>query len=491
MIDTGSLGHILLQEGFRVWFLYMFKIIEQRPFIEEKLHEGLFELVEDISLLKCLRAILNLPPRSSKTTLAIYLIAYSLAKNPRCNFIYTSYSQDLLAQISKELGNLLSHPVYKAMYHGESKEIDFEDDPINEFWKDYLFETTGKDKFSAKKIVTAQGGIILFASIGSAITGFGAGIRGAKEFSGAMIIDDPNKPADIRSERMREKVKIYYQETLLSRLNDSNVPILVIQQRLHVEDLSGILMKIYKKFIVLKKPLIDKDGNCTLPSQYTEERLEEIQKDNHVFQAQYQQEPTKLGGNVIKSAWFGQYYSYEGMKAVKLFFTGDTAQKKKEHNDYTVFCFWMVYNNNLYLIDMIRSKMESPELRKMAKVFWEKWRGGINGRLPNAFYIEDKSSGTGLIQDLQRDTGIPVLAIQRNKDKLTRVEDILPYIECGRVFLPDWLGWEWNDIILKECEEFSRNLSHKHDDIIDNICDAIVKGLCAGSASAFDIPVDE
>ncbi|MCK5613694.1 phage terminase large subunit, partial [Candidatus Pacearchaeota archaeon] len=326
---------------------------------------------------------------------------------------------------------------------------------------------------------------VLFASIGSAITGFGAGIRGADKFSGMLIIDDANKPADIRSQRMREKVKLYYQETLLSRLNDSNAPILNIQQRLHVEDLSGILMSLYK-FKVLKKKLLDEDGKCNLPSQYTTERLEEIQKDNYAFISQYQQEPTQLGGNVIKSAWFGKYYDWRDIKPVKLFFTGDTAQKKKEHNDYTVFCAWFVYQNNLYLLDMFRKKMESPELRATAKVFWEKWKHGLNGKYPNGFFIEDKVSGTGLIQDLKRDTAIPVFGVPAVKDKLTRVEDVLPYIECGRVILPAWDEWEWEDIIQKECEEFARDLSHKHDDIIDNICMGIRKGLCAGESSVYD-----
>lgn len=485
MIDKEYLGHRLIERGFKTWFLYMFKIIEHRPFIEENLHEGLFELADEVLSLKTLRAILNLPPRSSKTTLAIYLIAYSYAINQRCNFIYTSYSQDLLSQISNELSNILNHPIYRAMYKSSSQTIDFEDNPINEFWKKYLFDTTGKGKYSSKKIVTEQGGVVLFASIGSAITGFGAGIRGCDKFSGMLVIDDANKPADIRSQRMREKVKTYYQETLLSRLNDSSSPILNIQQRLHVEDLSGILMDLYK-FKVLKKKLLNEDGSCNLPSQYTEERLDEIQKDNYAFISQYQQEPTQLGGNVIKTAWFGKYYDWRDIKPTKLFFTGDTAQKKKEHNDYTVFCAWFVYDNKLHLLDMVRNKMESPELRATAKVFWGKWKGGMKGKYPNGFYIEDKSSGTGLIQDLKRDTAIPVFGIEVEKDKLTRVEDVLPYIECGRVILPAWDDWEWGDIIQKECEEFARDDSHKHDDIIDNICMGIRKGLCAGEASVYD-----
>lgn len=67
-------------------------------------------------------------------------------------------------------------------------------------------------------------------------------IRGVSKFSGALLVDDANKPADIHSQTMRERVIRYYEETLLSRLNGSDVPIVNIQQRLHIEDLSGILM---------------------------------------------------------------------------------------------------------------------------------------------------------------------------------------------------------------------------------------------------------
>lgn len=88
-------------------------------------------------------------------------------------------------------------------------------------------------------------------SAGGQILGFGAGIRGADDFSGCLILDDFDKPADIASEVLRTKTKRYYSETLLSRLNDYNVPILNVQQRLHVDDISGFLKDKYG-FDVLK-----------------------------------------------------------------------------------------------------------------------------------------------------------------------------------------------------------------------------------------------
>ena len=105
----------------------------------EPIHSDLFSTFEDIISGNTIRQNINIPPRSAKTTLAKYLIAYALTINPKCNFVYTSYSQDLLKQIARELAGILEHPVYKAMYpqYFISSE-DVEADPVDEFWKDYL-----------------------------------------------------------------------------------------------------------------------------------------------------------------------------------------------------------------------------------------------------------------------------------------------------------------------------------------------------------------
>ena len=82
--------------------------------------------------------------------------------------------------------------------------------------------------------------------------------------------------------------------------------------------------------------------------------------------------------------------------------TVDTAQKTKEQNDYTVMqCWGVTPDKDIYLIDMLRDKMEAPELRRKAKMFYSKH----NSKVPTLrkMYIEDKSSGSSLIQDLKAD----------------------------------------------------------------------------------------
>ena len=115
-LDKGYIGQVLLNRGFRDWFLYMFRLTKGMRFTVEPIHERLFEEFQAIYDLKDIRVNLNEPPRSGKTTLAEYFLIYSITKNPRCNFIYTSYSQSLLGQIANDIISILEHPAYKQMY---------------------------------------------------------------------------------------------------------------------------------------------------------------------------------------------------------------------------------------------------------------------------------------------------------------------------------------------------------------------------------------
>ncbi len=429
-------GQLLHKQGFRVWTLYMFKMLENRRFIEEELHAELFETFQYVYDQKENRQIINVPPRSGKTTLAKYFIAYCIAHNPKCNFIYTSFSQALLNDISRELAQILQHPIFEAMYAGNSKEQSLETKPIDEFWRNYLEENQGKANYTSRKIITEAGGVILFASVGSAITGFGAGIRGYEGFSGGLFIDDANKPADIHSELMREKVQGYYEETLLSRLNDSNIAIVNIQQRLHLEDLSGFLQKVYH-FKTLKKPLLI-DGVCQLKSQYTDTRIKEIAKNDFMFQAQYQQEPIQEGGVLFKKEWF-RYYQFLPAMDYRCIYA-DTASKEGKHNDYTVIQCWGVLVKNgrryAYLLDSLRAKMDTPKLIIAAKDFWQKHLEDTKHGSLRKFAIEDKSSGIGLIQILKDESNIPIDILKAEKDKVARVNDVLPRFYNEQVFFP-------------------------------------------------------
>lgn len=457
-VDIQYIGKRLLERGFKDWFLFFFKQVEKQPFIIENIHEDLFNCFEDIYNKKTTRQIINISPRSAKTTLTIYFIAYCLAKNMKCNFIYTSFSQDLLNENSRRLTNILSNTVYTEMYINDIVEEEIKEKSVDEFWDEYYKNNNNVFKFTNRKITTNKGGCVLFNSMGSSITGFGCGIRGSKTFSGALILDDPNKPADVRSINTRKKVLQYFKETLLSRLNNPDVAIINIQQRLHIEDLTGQLLKEYD-FNLLKKPLIE-NGECQLPNQYDEKRIEELKKDNYLFSSQYQQEPIADGGNIIKTEWIKRYSLLPRFKFT--YICVDSALKTSEQNDYTVFgLFGRTNDNDIYLIDLLRGKWEAPDLLDKLKMFWDKYRNQNSITKPFCVYIEDKASGTGLIQQLKR-LRVPVKELKPIKDKVQRLQDVLPLISSGYYYIPEQATW-----LLDYIEELEGFPNGSHDDMVD------------------------
>jgi predicted phage terminase large subunit-like protein len=481
VFDPEYVGKVLLEKGFEAWTRYLFRMIEGRPFHLDPIHKDLFDKFQEIYDLKDTRVIMNMPPRSGKTSLAKYFVLYCITKNPKCNFIYTSYSQELLNQISKESADILENPVYKAMYphngvQSEAQELN----PIDEFWGDYWRQTMGKNKYTAGKITTYAGGVILFASIGASITGFGAGIRGIKErFTGGLIIDDANKPADTRSSLMRKKVFEYYTTTLLNRLNESNTLILNMQQRLHVDDLSGYIIKEYKNFSILRKPLIDQNGECLIPSQYTKERIKELQIHKNSWLAQFQQTPIAEKGQIIQSDWWRYYnpneLNQDGTEKYPvtgaLIITADTAYKDNKNNDSSCIGVWEIGRGYIRLRDMVCGQWIFPDLLKNAKQMWEKWTSPNNPPNKRAqwFFIEDKASGTSLEQTLSNE-GINALAwlpkeFDYPDNKVARTREASWDVCKGLVYLP--YGHPMSEELVLEASLFSEDMSHAHDDKVD------------------------
>ncbi len=152
---------------------------------------------------------------------------------------------------------------------------------------------------------------------------------------------------------------------------------------------------------------------------------------------------------------------------------GDTAQKEKEANDYTVFQCWG-YSPTIgaILIDQIRGKWTSPIMRQKFIDFYNKhsafdYEKSYSLRCAK---IEDKSSGTGLIQEIAANSNIVIEAIPRFVDKITRALDILPQIAMGNVWIP--MSAEWVSDYTKEFDEFTSDLN-THDDQIDPTMDAV------------------
>lgn len=473
-VDPALIGQRLLARGFRAFFLYVFRVVNGTPFIVEQFHEDMFAEVANIIALKDTRVCFNVFPRSAKTTFAIYLCIYALLVNPRAQIIYTSFNAQLLRQVSREIQRIMTHPAFLMLFPDiNAVQEDRTDDAADPFWADYIQRETGKPTFSASRITTPQGGIIYLASIGSALTGLGAGSRTSDKFAGFLVLDDPDQPSQVRSEVIRTKTHVYFTETLLSRLNSPQTPIINIQQRVHLDDMSAFLYQNYG-FTAFIFPLLDANGDCNCPSQYTPARIKELQVDDYVFQAQYQQEPRRLGGQVIKHDWWRYYNDVNDTRYRRIFITADTASKIKEWNDYTAIGVWGVTTQNrLRLLDYVHSRFEMPELIATFKALWDKWKQGVGTCRCSAIYVEDKASGIQAIQELRRIGGLPIMAVTPNADKLTRVLEIVPQIAAGNVELPGNDKHPLSAELLKDTDAFTADNSHKFDDGVDCLAYAV------------------
>lgn len=136
----------------------------------------------------------------------------------------------------------------------------------------------------------------------------------------------------------------------------------------------------------------------------------------------------------------------------------------------------------VYLLDVARDKWEAPDLLTAAAVFLDRHRPRRPSTLKvRGVLIEDKASGTGLIQSLRRDEALldmPIIAVQRSTDKVSRVNDVLPFIRAGRLFVPE--SAPWLAAYLGELAAFSPAMTHKHDDQVDVTVDALNEFLQAG-----------
>ncbi len=436
--------------------------------------------------------VINVPPGSSKTEIvAINLMARGLALNPRARFLHISYSDDLALLNSSTAKEIVQSGEFQALWP-----LKVADDAKSK--KRWNVQVNGK----------SAGGVYA-VSLGGQITGFRAGHM-TEGWQGAIVIDDPLKVEDAYSKTKRSAANRKLVSTVKSRKANPDTPIIVIMQRLAEEDPTGFIKagKVPGEWEFVTVPaLLDDAYVQSLPEAYRDliedseqdeqgrfsywpykepvaDLCELEAKERYVFSGQYQQRPSALGGQIIKGQCFGRYSVVPPLRYRKIF--ADTAQKTAERNDYSVFeCWGAGANGRIYLLDMIRGKWPAPELKRRAIAFWEKHQFEHDPHTPplRELVIEDKSSGTGLIQDIRASGGIPVAGVERTKDKLTRVMDVVSYIESGLVFVPE--AAPFTSDFLSECEAFTADNTHAHDDQIDPMVDAI-NDMLAHKASVWD-----
>ena len=417
------------------------------------------QFYDDMQAGKRPKLVIQAPPQHGKSVQIIDFIAWLAGKNPDCKTIYTSFSERLGIRANLKLQRLYDSDLYADI---------FPDTQIN---KSNSVTVSGQF-LRNREILEYSGrtGYFRNTTVGGSITG---------ESLSLGVIDDPLKGRkEANSITIRNGVWDWFTDDFFTRFSEDGA-LLCILTRWHIDDPIGRLLLQYGDGVkLLSYPAIAerdepnrKAGEPLFPEHKSLDFLLERKElmDASSWLSLYQQSPIVVGGELIKGEWFKRYTMPPTIVYRKIY--ADTAQKTKEHHDYSVFeCWGMGEDGKIYLLDMIRGKWEAPDLRRQAVDFWNKHAVKDQGKL-REMCVEDKASGTGLIQDIKRDAKIPIKPIQRTVDKLTRVQDVLPYIESGYVMIPESAAFV-SDFV-SECEAFTADNAHDHDDQIDPMCDAI------------------
>lgn len=373
--------------------------------------------------------VISCPPQHGKSWAVEDAVQWFAGLDPRLRIVFASFSD--------HLGTRCNAAAQRVMVSRKYKKI-FPDTKLNEGGRQTGASETYKRNSYHLEFV-GQKGSFRNTTVGGPITGESLDIG---------FIDDPFKGrAEASSTTTRETVWNWFTDDFGTRFSDE-AGYVITMTRWHIDDLVGRLKEKYKgknKIIDFRFPALAEElekyrqiGDPLFPQLKSLGFLME-KKDLFLdasWQSLYQGNPIPEGGNIIKLDYWQWWERLPQMKYT--FSVADTAQKKNNWNDPTVFQFWgMGEDGRIYLLDMFRGRIGAPELRTHAETFYYKHSltsKELYGGHFRGFCIEDKSSGIGLIQELQK-KHLKVFPIPRSIDKVTRAYDAGPEIKAGKVVL--------------------------------------------------------
>lgn len=390
------------------------------------------------------RLIINIPPRSLKSvSVSIAWPAWLLGKKPSERIVAASYSDRLALKHSVDCRLVIQSEWYRRIFPS--------------------VVLTGDQNEKSKFVTTARGQRFA-TSVGGTATGEGGSF---------LICDDPLNPLQAASKVMRDAANGWFDQTFYSRLDDKeNGVIVVVMQRLHANDLTGHLLAkggwehlslpaVAETRTVINFGRVRKTrepGDLLHAEREGPEAIERAKRDmgSYAFAGQYQQRPAPAEGGIFKSDWFRRFDRPQAQYE-QIVQSWDTAYKPGQLNDPSVCTTWGIRQDGFDLLQVVVRRLEYPDLKALVLKQAADWN-------PGAILIEDKASGQSLLQDLRRETVLPLIAIQPLADKITRASAVSATVEAGRMFLPVQAPW------LADFEsELLTFPNAPHDDQVDSV----------------------
>lgn len=448
----------LLRSDFRFFLRRSFAELNPAAQFENNWHIDLIsEYLRSVEDGDCRRLIVNMPPRSLKSIMvSVAWPAWLLGHAPHKRIIVASYSSSLADKLSLDTRLIINSAWYRRIFP-------------------HMQVMRGQDE--KHKFMTTRGGFRLAVSVGGSVTGEGGDV---------LIIDDPHNPTYIHEVAARSQVQHWFDNTFSTRLNDSaRGAILLVMQRLHEDDLTAHLLHRSKDWELLRLPSIAPQheeisyaamqhsriqGELLHPRRQDDAALQQLRRTlgSNAFAAQYQQDPVPTSGGMVEAGWLQRYKDAPPRDGGRLIHSWDTAIKTGNQHDFSALAVLQevrskgdaASQHRYYLTNIQTYKHEFSALKE------EITRRAAQDR-PDAILLEDKASGASMLQML-RGSGLPLIPIVPSKSKETRLLQILPLIESGRLLLPEFAPW---------LASFERELLSFPGSAHDDMVDALTQGL--------------
>ena len=433
------------------------------------------------------RLLINVPPGAMKSLLVSVLWPaweWGPRNMPYMRYVCASHSMTLAIRDSVKMRRLVSSDWYQAR------------------WGDRV-TLTGDQNEKVKYETTATGFRQAVAMDGM------TGARGDR-----VILDDPHSVASAASEAMRKTTIETFEQAIPTRLNNPDKSaIIVIMQRLHEEDVSGVIIEKQLGYDHLMLPMeYDPDRHCATLLGYEDPRTEKgellfsdrfprhvVERDKRIMgtyatSGQFQQQPTPDDGGIIKRRHW-QLWDSDAYPAFDYIIASlDTAYTEKQENDPSACTVWAIWTDDpkahasrvlkktgrvaqvervyhegevhprVMLIHAWNERLEFADLIVKVAYTCKRWK-------VNRILIEDKAAGHSIAQELRRVYSGGEFGIQMDSpgssDKVSRLYSVQHIFEDGLVFAPDK---SWADEVITQCMRFPKA---KHDDLVDTVSMAL------------------
>ena len=406
------------------------------------------------------RLMLLLPPRHGKSELASKRYpAWLLGRNPSRQFISVSATAELASDFGRDVRNIIGSQEYRT-----------------------LFDTRLAEDSQAKgKWHTSAGGIYYAVGIGGSVLGRGGDI---------ILIDDPySSMEDALSEVTRKNVWDWYTGTAYNRLMP-NGAIVVINHRMHEDDLSGRLLAQQAaggdKWEVVELPAITENDEALWPEAYPIDALHRIRQNTpaRFFSALYQQQPAPEEGDYFKAEWLRPYDRAPPRETLKIYGASDHAVTANG-GDFSVHIVVGIDPEwRMYILDLWRAQTSSADWVESFCDLVERWK-------PIGWAEETGQIRAGIGPFLERRMRERQTYVNRKQfptrgDKAVRAQSIRGRMELDGLYVP--VQAHWYPAFLTELLNFPAG---KHDDQVDalGLIGQILDRMNKGSAPKPEEPI--